>query len=64
MFQSAASMESGEKTSHVTGYIVRKEKGKKLLKKHDKLVFTKESVMRNPLPSPIRGFNTVAIAQG
>ena len=38
---SASSMESGDKTSHVTGYIVRKEKGKKYLKKPDQLVFTK-----------------------
>lgn len=64
LFHSASSMESGDKTSHMTGYIVRKEKREKLLKKHDQLMFTKESVMRNPLPSPTRGFNTVDIVQG
>lgn len=65
LFHSASSMESGDKTSHMTGYIVRKEKGEKLLKKHDEFdVHEGESVMRNPPPSPTRGFDTVDIVQG
>lgn len=65
LFHSASSMESGDKTSHMTGYVVRKEKGEKLLKKHDQFdVHEGESVMRNPPPSPTRGLDTVDIVQG